>query len=150
MSKPEHSITLEIENRQRNVTLDLPKIQSYVENAITACFAAASLHDKCGKLPETIEASIVSDRAIAKIHRDFMNIPGPTDVITFPYGEIIVSAQTAETNASAHHLSLEQELSLYFIHGILHLLGFDDKDPKDASLMHHEQEKILKAVCEKM
>lgn len=125
-------------------------MQKIVEKAYPLCLVAARHHRKNGKLPPSLEVTIVSDRTIAAVHKDFMGIEGPTDVITFPYGEIVISAETARRNARHFENRIEAELALYVIHGILHLLKFDDKAPNDASLMRKEQQKILKAVCRKI
>lgn len=83
---------------------------------------------------------------MARIHREFLNEPGPTDVITFPYGEIVVCAPVAASRAPDFGHSVTDELVLYCIHGLLHLAGHDDIKPGDAKRMHQEQEKILKAA----
>ena len=49
---------------------------------------------------EEIEATIVSNRAIARVHRTFFNDPAPTDVITFPDGEILIGAGVVAGNAA--------------------------------------------------
>lgn len=139
-----------IENRQRKIRFSLGRVRQIVHSALPLCVQSAKTRRKRKKLPEHLEATIVSDNVIAKIHMDFMNIPGPTDVITFPYGEIVVSAETASQNARTYGLRLEEEIALYVIHGILHLLGFDDKEKTSATIMRREQEKILKAVRQKM
>ncbi len=72
-----------------------------------------------------------------------MQIPGPTDVITFQHGEIFISAETACRRAKTHRTSLGQELRLYLVHGLLHLHGFDDRDPASAARMHRVQERIV-------
>ena len=75
-----------------------------------------------------------------------MNIPGATDVITFDHGEIVISAETALENSRIHGKTLEEELALYMIHGLLHLKGFDDKESGAAAEMDREQQRIL-AQC---
>jgi probable rRNA maturation factor len=94
-------------------------------------------------LPE-IDVAIVSDRVIAKVHAQFMNLPDPTDVITFDHGEIVVSAETALANAPDYGHCLEEEIALYVIHGFLHLNGFEDATARAASRMHKIQGEILK------
>lgn len=95
---------------------------------------------------EEISVAIVSDRAIAQIHVDFMGIEGATDVITFNHGDIVVSAETAAKYASQYHHSIEQELALYTIHGLLHLNGFDDLSPGPAARMRRAQDRIWRRV----
>jgi probable rRNA maturation factor len=84
------------------------------------------------------ELSLVflTDRALAKLHADFLDDPSTTDVITFEgdpehgqAGEICVSADTAAAYAKARRRRLSEELSLYVVHGWLHLAGYDDLRP---------------------
>lgn len=81
---------------------------------------------------------------MAKIHREFLNEPGPTDVITFPYGEIVVCATVAAARAPEFRHTVPDELALYCIHGLLHLAGHDDIQSEAAKRMHREQDRILK------
>ncbi len=90
-----------------------------------------------------VEVTFVSDATIARVHRDFMEIPGATDVITFDHGEIVISTETARENANLYGRPLEEELARYIVHGLLHLNGFEDKTEAEAAEMHELQEKIL-------
>jgi len=91
--------------------------------------------------------SFVSERVMAKIHRDFLNIEGPTDVITFPYGEIVICPVVAAENAEKYQVSVEQEVVLYSIHGLLHLNGYDDISAEAAQRMRSKQANLLKEVA---
>ena len=101
--------------------------------------------------------TFVSDAAIARVHRDFMNIPGATDVITFAHGEIVISTETAQLNAAQYGRPLGEELARYLVHGLLHLNGYEDKKPADAARMlarlsgrnHRVQERILSDCLKK-
>jgi probable rRNA maturation factor len=93
-----------------------------------------------------VEASIISDSEIARIHAEFLDDPTPTDVITFHHGEIVISADTAARQAAEHGQTRDRELALYLIHGLLHLAGWDDHEPGEAAEMAHHQENILSAV----
>lgn len=90
-----------------------------------------------------MEVSIVSDRAIAAVHRRFLKVRGATDVITFPHGEIVVSATTAARQAMEHGEAMGRELARYVVHGLLHLHGHLDAESKDAAAMWRAQEKVL-------
>ncbi len=111
------------------------------------CLMAAKSPDAPLQSLGEIEVSIVSDRAITKVHGDFLNDPSPTDVITFPYGEIITSAETAARQGAEHGEPLDRELARCIIHGLLHLAGWDDHDRVERQRMHREQERILKTAC---
>lgn len=94
-----------------------------------------------------VEATIVSDEAIARVHADFLDDPTPTDVITFHHGEIIVSADTAAREGPSHGHSRDHELCLYLIHGLMHLAGWDDHDEAEAAEMKWRQEEVLGRVA---
>jgi probable rRNA maturation factor len=137
---------LVIADRQRAVPYDHDLLSTIVRAALPDCLAVA------GKLGgplaglRTIECSVVGSRTMAKIHREFLNERGVTDVITFPYGEIVVCATVAAARAPEFGHPVTVELALYCIHGLLHLAGHDDIQPADAARMRREQEKILKSV----
>ena len=91
---------------------------------------------------------VLVDRAtIARVHGQFMDDPAETDVITFPYGEILVCPAVAQDRARELGLKLEDEVLLYALHGLLHLAGYDDTTPKLAREMAAAQEKLLGNVA---
>ena len=59
---------------------------------------------------DTVEISIVDDPTIAEVHAEFLDDPTATDAITFPYGEVLVSCDTAASYAAAHGIEREEEL----------------------------------------
>lgn len=98
--------------------------------------------------PELKEVSItLVDRAtIAHTHRDFLGDPTETDVITFPYGEIVVCPAVAQEQAPRYRRKVVDEVLLYGLHGLLHLAGYDDLTPRDAARMAQVQERLLRQV----
>ena len=92
-------------------------------------------------LPE-LELSLVDDVTLAEVHQDFLGDPSVTDVITFPHGEILVSVEMAARRAEEFGKGLRGEVFLYLIHGLLHLVGLDDREEQDAAVMAKEQERI--------
>ncbi len=84
-------------------------------------------------------------RAMKKLHQETFNDPSPTDCISFPLahgpgpfllGDVFVCPEVAkETDRRAPY----RELTLYVIHGLLHLLGYDDIQPADRTLMVRRQ-----------
>lgn len=101
-----------------------------------------------------LELALVSDRTIAQVNRDFLGHAGPTDVLTFNYsgedgkivGEIVISTETAAREARRRGHAIRLELALYLVHGILHLLGYDDSRPSQARLMHGIEDDVLAAL----
>lgn len=116
------------------------------ESALPACRAAVrSTSSALGQLEE-IEATILSNRAIAKVHGEFFNDPAPTDVITFPYGEILIGAGVVSENAARFGCDASEEAALCVIHGLLHLAGWDDQTVRDAKDMAQKQEQVFKVA----
>ncbi len=83
---------------------------------------------------------------MARVHGDFLGDPTETDVITFPYGEILVCPAVAKDRAIEYRVEVEQEVLLYALHGLLHLTGYDDTTPKLAEEMSAAQTRLLKQV----
>jgi probable rRNA maturation factor len=139
---PDRETTITVWNRQRVVSVNLPALQAFAERALRQCLKLSGR--KSGVLADLKELSVilVSDRRMAELHRRFFQEPGPTDVITFQHGEIVVSTETARTQARRFGTSLEHELRLYVAHGLLHLRGLDDKTAAGAEEMKRIQEKL--------
>ena len=105
-------------------------------------------------LSPTDELSVVflTDPALAKLHGDFLHDPSPTDVITFSgdpalktAGEICVSADAARRQAGARG-NFSAELTLYLVHGWLHLVGFDDLQPAKKRQMRRAEARAIKLL----
>jgi probable rRNA maturation factor len=134
---------IEVRNLQRKIPVDVVDLQKFARKAAQLCSRMPT--KKKTNLDELREASVlfVSDRRMASLHRRFMNESGPTDVMTFQHGEIVISADTAFRNARRFGNPLNRELRLYIVHGLLHLHGFDDRDEARARKMRTAEEKIL-------
>lgn len=133
-------------NRQRAVSarqLRLTAVAQAVQRAWPDVASATQKKSVLGRLPE-ISFVLVSDARIAALHDEFMCDPTPTDVITFHHGEIVISAETARREARRRALPLPEELARYAVHGLLHLAGWSDADPSEATDMRAMQEKILR------
>jgi probable rRNA maturation factor len=99
-----------------------------------------------------ISVAVVDDPRIHALNRQFLEHDWPTDVLSFPLdssdghldGEIILSADTAASAAEKHGTIAADEQLLYVIHGMLHLLGYDDKRPDDAAQMRAAEQRYLK------
>jgi len=135
-----------IAHNARSVPYDRELLERLTAAALPHCLALAKKNNAQLAALSGVEISILGSRAMAKVHRDFLDIRGATDVITFPYGEILVCAPVAAARAPEFGHSTTQELALYIIHGLLHLSGFDDISEPDAKKMAATQQKILKLV----
>src|SRR3989304_2009759 len=98
-----------------------------------------------------INVAVVDDPTIAALHQRYLNNPDPTDVLSFqlersPHyleGEVVISAETAKATASHYQWSPQDELLLYAIHGLLHLLGYDDTTPNKRAKIREQERKYL-------
>jgi probable rRNA maturation factor len=100
--------------------------------------------------PGELSLVFLTDPALAKIHGDFMGDPTATDVITFAgdpaagqAGEICISADTAAAYARVHRHDFSAELTLYVVHGWLHLAGFDDLQPAKKRRMRAAEKRAM-------
>jgi probable rRNA maturation factor len=139
---------IEVGNAQRKLRLDMPELQLFADTALRESLRRFPARRRKLAGVDEIIAVLVSDRRIAELHRRFMNIAGPTDVITFQHGEIFISVDTAAANAKRYRTTADAEIRLYLVHGVLHLLGFDDTTARAAELMEKTQSAIFKAASE--
>ena len=110
-----------------------------------------------------VALTFVDDEKIQQLNREYRGIDRPTDVLSFamretvdgepdlifqdglaePLGDIVISVQRAVAQAEEYGHSLERELGFLFVHGLLHLLGYDHQDEQAEKKMFDKQEKIL-------
>jgi len=140
-----------VKNLQRKIPVEVAELQNF---AVKAACCALQLHKRKKtdlRRLRGIFVWLISDRRMAALHQKFMRQGGPTDVLTFQHGEIFISVDTAKRHARSFRNSLESELCLYVVHGLLHLNGFDDQTQTGARKMERMQERILHncgALCE--
>jgi probable rRNA maturation factor len=97
-----------------------------------------------------IAVALVDDARLQALHRDFMGIDSPTDIMTFPIGDdgtsnaqggdLVISVDHAQTQAAAWGLTPPEETQFLVIHGLLHLLGWrDDSDTERRAMLERQQ-----------
>jgi probable rRNA maturation factor len=105
---------------------------------------AASLTDK------EIELIVTDNETIAQINAEYRNIDKATDVLSFPYdadmpmaplGSIVISYDFVKEKAAEFGHSEDDEFALLFIHGLLHILGYDHE--VDSGEMRQKEEEII-------
>ena len=107
-----------------------------------------------GGCPEgELSLAFMTDAKLAKLHGDFLDDPTTTDVITFEgqpefgvAGEVCVSADTAAAYAKEHRRDFSEELTLYIVHGWLHLAGYDDLVPAKKRKMRAAEARAMKLL----
>ena len=134
-----------IRNVQRSVLFSTRKLQRFAGIACKLVWQTRRQKSEIASLNQ-IYILIVSDRRMAALHKEFCGITDATDVLTFQHGEIVISADTAATQARMFHSNVTAEIQLYVLHGLLHLAGFDDATPSKRRQMHQLQKKLMTAV----
>ncbi len=103
------------------------------------------------RLPDgEVSVAFLEHAAMADVHGRFLEDDTPTDVITFPgdpemdfAGEICVGAEQAMETAPGQGNTLSQEVTLYLVHGWLHLAGLDDRSEPDRAQMRLAETQAL-------
>lgn len=95
------------------------------------------------------------DEYLLDINRKYLNHDYYTDIITFDYveediisGDLYISVDTVRDNAEQFKVSFQEELSRVIIHGVLHLLGVDDKTPEDQTVMTQRENESLQLLTQ--
>lgn len=135
---------ISVTNRQKDVRISTPSVKR-------AFIEAASLYNL-----EFDEAGVhfVTEKRICELHDQFFDDPSPTDCITCPIdmddvpgykylGDVFVCPKAAFDHVPAEDKALHEEVTLYVIHGLLHLLGYDDMNESDQKIMRQEEARIM-------
>lgn len=116
-----------------------------------------------GRARAEVSVVLTDDGTVHAMNRDYRGMDKPTDVLSFALtehaegipvpptmpgmipmlGDVIISVDTAIRQAQAHGISLEQELALLAVHGVLHLLGYEDETEAGAEQMRVKEREIL-------
>jgi probable rRNA maturation factor len=139
---------INVRNLQRKIPVNVGGLENFAAGIVKACLQLRKGKQTDLRNVREVFIWLISDRRMALLHRRFLGKTGPTDVLTFQHGEIFISVDTARRNARAFANSLMRELTLYIVHGLLHLHGFDDQTPSEARKMKAAQEKILRCALE--
>ena len=153
---------ISVRNLQRKIRINVGELENFAAMAVQRCVQLRKQkRTDLRSLPEVF-IWLISDRRMARLHRQFLGKTGPTDVLTFQHGEIFVSVETARRHARVFgeedprrgprvhggRNSLLLELKLYIVHGLLHLHGFEDRTQAEARKMKTAHEKILRCALE--
>jgi probable rRNA maturation factor len=106
---------------------------------------------------DIITVAFLNELTLIDLHMKFLNDPTPTDVIAFPaskgdderVGEICISVDQAKKYAAEHRQNLAQELTLYMVHGWLHLCGYNDLKAGDRRAMRAAERAVLNFLKER-
>jgi probable rRNA maturation factor len=145
-SAHENSLVIEVAWQPRNSWRAVRLLRRVAEHTLRAE----------GFVSGWVSVGVVGATAMATLHRRFLGLPGPTDVLSFDLGtdrrrghlegEIVVCTDVARRRAGARNRSLQAaraELALYLVHGILHLAGYDDRSSAGSRRMHAREDQLL-------
>ena len=142
---------LQIENSQNKIKIDQRKIRSTVLKVLKILDCA----DK------EISLSFVDDENIKKLNKQYLGKDKATNVLSFSLqegeygdinpqilGDIIVSVETAQSDALYGKLTIAQEIDFLIIHGILHLLGYNHENTtkKESNKMQQKEKELFNKI----
>lgn len=115
-------------------------------------------------VPDIAELSLalVSMDEMSELNQRYRGIEGPTDVLSFEcdepcpvdrgepvtLGDVVIAPEVAERQAAEFGHTVEEELNLLLVHGILHLLGYEHESDEDAAVMQAREQALLEAYAE--
>ena len=104
-----------------------------------------------------VSLAFVDNPTIHRLNKQFLNHDEPTDVLSFPMsgtgaksfeGELVIGVEVASENAAERGHAVDLELTLYIIHGLLHLCGYNDHNDTDTKAMRsRERHYLTKLGC---
>lgn len=135
------------------LVLDTPDTQPPLTRWLPEQVVAAM--DAAGLANGTLDLRVVDDAAMGQMHQAFHGDPSPTDVLTFDLrdtpdaaveGDVALCVDEAARRAAERGHAVRDEVLLYAVHGLLHLLGEDDHSPEDYARMHAREDALLTAI----
>ena len=143
------SAALSVRNRQRARAVHVPLLRR---------LARWLLIDKLGRNNFDLSIQLVAAPAMAQLNEQFLQHSGSTDVITFDYtetgsavlhGEIVICLADAAAQAREFRVTWQSELARYLIHGLLHLIDYDDTTPAARTKMKRVENRLLRETAER-
>ena len=138
-------ISISIRNTQEQVELDFAALK----------LAAKTVLEGEGVKKAKVTFAVMDDESIHVLNKRHLKHDEPTDVLTFPCtshtaakleGDVAIGAGVAVVNAAERGHDVAAELCLYFIHGCLHLCGYDDRSEKDTRQMRAREKHYLELL----
>ena len=142
-------MTVLVDQRQRRVSVSTARLARAVDRALAAV----------GRPGGLVEVAVVDDAEIRTLNAAHRGIHRRTDVLAFPLeapdagplvGQLVIGAEAAARQARRLGVPLGLELDLLATHGTLHLVGYDDRDPVEADLMHRREREIMGETPERL
>ena len=143
------SIEISVRNIQDDLRINIPFIKRLIRYVLKEEAAAGR---------GEIALCVADDREIHRLNKTYLGKDRPTDVIAFNLSgeeaelraDIIVSAETARAYSRKFHTKPAYELYLYVIHGVLHVLGYDDRTERQRNTMHKRELYLLSSFTKQV
>lgn len=139
---------ISIKNQQKKIKVNPQKISRIVDKILQNENVAQA----------ALTVVFVTHQKIRALNQKYLNKNYATDVLAFNLsddhpgekaalcGDVVISADAVLKNAEEFKTSVDEELTLYVIHGMLHLLGYDDHHPKDIKRMRLKEKELMAKV----
>lgn len=150
-------------NQQKKVRVETAPLEAFLAGILRELNLSSS----------EVAIALVSEAEIAKWNKKYLTKTGPTDVLSFPalsphraarftrtkattgkrppssggwLGDVAISPETARRYAQKNGRSLDEELRVLMLHGVLHLLGYDHESPTDYGAMNRVEQKLRRRL----
>ena len=141
------SNTVSVQNRQHSYSLDVRLLRDMVRTLLNQLLHIPSFD---------LSISVLAAPEMTRLNQQFLKHEGSTDVLAFDYhdseqagnvmGEIVICADEASRQAARFGTTWQSELIRYSVHGILHLLGYDDHHPANKRKMKQKENRLLREL----
>lgn len=142
-------MVIDIRDLQGKVKIDEAKVRSCAQRVLR----------DMGEESAELSILFVNDAYIKRLNSKYRDTDSKTDVLAFSMrqgegisrhseilGDVVISTQTAKREAARRKEPIQKELDLYLVHGILHLLGYDDEKPGNRKKMRAKEKELLGAI----
>ncbi len=140
-------MVIDIQNLQDKIKIDEEKIKKSI----------GSILKKLSEEGSELSLLFVGDSYIKRLNRKYRDVDSKTDVLAFPMregqrlsqkspllGDVVISVETAKREAVKRKRTIHKEMLLYLTHGVLHLLGYNDEDPKARKKMGIKEKELMR------
>jgi probable rRNA maturation factor len=150
-------VEIEVRNKCKSNIITTHRLKKITNNVLKLV-----LEEK-GRAGAEVSIVFVDDGEMRNLNRNFRGINKSTDVLAFPMndgkfaninpqllGDVVISVPTARKQGEANGSSLERELSILLIHGVLHLLGYDHQSAREEATMRELESEYIMLVEEEL
>ncbi|VAW01068.1 Metal-dependent hydrolase YbeY, involved in rRNA and/or ribosome maturation and assembly [hydrothermal vent metagenome] len=137
---------IELNIEAGNWTVQIPDLSAVLLPSLLQCLKILEKNPA-----QTVSVLLTSDAQMQALNKQFRQIDRPTNVLSFasdafagaPLGDLAFGFETCMRQAQQRDILLQEHLSHLFVHGLLHLFGFDHDNPQQAKTMEQMETKIL-------